>query len=141
MKTRRQRTSRVADGFTFVEILAALTFLAVVVPAIIGAATMAGRAGVTAERATIATELAENKLGEMLVGNAWSTASGTKGECGTDWPGYRYEVSTSDWTGDATNRMTEIDVDVFYSVQGAERSVHLSTLVDPNAPTPTPSTQ
>lgn len=123
------------------EILAALTFLAVVVPAIIGAATLANRAGVTAERATIASELAENKLGEMLVGNAWSTAAGTKGDFGTDWPGYRFEVGTSDWTGDTANRMTEIDVDVFYSVQGAERNVHLSTLVDPGAPTPTPSTQ
>src|SRR5438309_1626171 len=51
-------------GFTFVEVLAALTFLAILVPTLLGALSIANRASVMAERSAIAGQLGENKLNE-----------------------------------------------------------------------------
>ena len=132
-----RRTSRVA-GFTFVEILAALMFLGLVVPVILGALMTSNRTSLLAERGAIAGELAQNKLGEMLIANAWQASPSAKGDFGGDYPGYRWAVNAAGWTGDTVHPMTELDVDVFYTVQGHEFSNHLSTLVDPNAITTTP---
>ena len=129
-----------AWGFTFVEVLAAMLFLALVVPVIVGALAISNRTSLLAERGAIASELAENKLNEMLIDNLWRSAPSTRGDFGVDWSGYRWEISTADWTGDTTNRMTELSTDVYYKVQGQEYSVHLSTLVDPNAATATSAT-
>lgn len=126
------------DGFTFVEILAALLFLALVVPVLLGALMVSNRTSLLAERGAIAGELAQNKLGEMLIANAWQASPSAKGDFGGDYPGYRWAINTTGWTGDSVHPMTELDADVFYTVQGHEYNVRLSTLVDPNANTTTP---
>lgn len=87
---------------------------------------ISNRAGVASERTTIATQLAENKISELMLGDEWTTAS-SRGEFGTDWPGYRWELKKSDWESGA---MTELDLTVYFQVQGTERSVILSTLVN-----------
>ena len=93
------RRRKRAGGFTFVEILAALMFLAVVVPAIVTALTLSNKASEVTERSAAAGALAENKLNEMLTAGAWQTAGGTaSGDCGADWPGYRWEMTQSQWT-------------------------------------------
>ena len=69
----RRRKSR--GGFTFVEVLAALIFLAVVVPAIVTALTLSNKASEVTERSAAAGELAENKLNEMLTADAWQNGS------------------------------------------------------------------
>ncbi len=135
---RRTGTKKNRKGFTFVEILAAMLFLALVVPVILGALIVSNRTSLLAERGALAGELAQNKLGEMLIANAWQGSPSTKGDFGGDYPGYRWTVNTAGWTGDTIHPMTELSMDVFYTVQGHEYSVHLSTLVDPNAMTTTP---
>ena len=123
---RRQR----AGGFTFVEILAALLFLALVIPAIVTALSLSGRAGEMTERGGAAAQLAENKLNEMLVGDTWQTAPAGSGDFGTDWPNYRWQLTQTPWTTDSASSMTELKMEVFFKVQGAERSVELTTLVN-----------
>jgi type II secretory pathway pseudopilin PulG len=118
-----------ADAFTFVEVFAAMVFLAILVPAIVEGLTIANRASVVAERGSVAGELAENKLNEMLVGQAWASGTATSGDFGTDWPGYRWELSQTTWDQDNVNTMTELDMAVYFPVQGKERSVKLATLV------------
>ncbi len=118
-----------AAGFTFVEVLAALLFLAIVVPAIVQALTLANRASVMAERHAIAGEFAENKLNEMVVNNHWSNAPKTSGDFGAGAAGYRWQMTTGTWAADTINQMTELAIDVYYTVQGREYNVHLSTLV------------
>jgi type II secretory pathway pseudopilin PulG len=113
-------------GFTFVEVLAALLFLAIVVPAVVEALTIANRASVMSERHALAGEYAENKLNELMLDDAWSNAPATSGSFGS---GYRWEMKTSNWTADTVNPMTELVVNVYYTVQGHEYNVHLSTLV------------
>ena len=155
---RRTRTG----GFTFVEILAALMFLAVVIPTIVSALTISNRASEYTERGGAAGELAENKLNEMLTADAWQAAGSTAGgDCGPDWPGYRWEMTQTPWTGggsvggsaitstpasgatsgsttgtSSTNTnagnttLTELKITVFFKVQGVERNVALTTVVN-----------
>jgi len=118
-------------GFTFVEVLAAMLFLAILVPAILQALTLANRASEVSERSAIAAELASNKLGELTLNDAWSNAD-AKGDFGNEWPGYRYEVTQATWDVDS---MTQLSVNVFYPVQGKERSLQLVTLVSQSGTT------
>src|SRR6266481_7750029 len=53
-------------AFTLVEVLVAMTFLGILVPVIVSALSVATRASVSAERTTLAAQLAENKLSELL---------------------------------------------------------------------------
>jgi type II secretory pathway pseudopilin PulG len=131
MKPGRFSRMPAGEGFTFVEVFAAMVFLAILVPAIVEGLTLANRVSIVTERGSIAGELAENKLNELLLSSTGTSASvaQTNGDFGTDYPGYRWETSTDTWDQDQTNTMTELNVDVFYPVQGAERSVRLTTLV------------
>jgi Tfp pilus assembly protein PilV len=120
---------RARSAFTFAEVLAAMVFLAILVPVLIEGLTLANRAAVVAERTAIATQLGENRLNELLFNRAWATAS-TRGDFGRDWPGYRYELTRGTWPAD---RMIELTVRVSFEVQGREHEVRLTTLVDESA--------
>lgn len=122
----RSRFCKRPTGFTFVEILAAMFFLAILVPAILEGITLSSRIAVITERGAIATELAQNKLAELTLNNAWLSADAS-GDFGEDWQGYRWEVTQSTWDMDA---MTLLAVKVYFTVQGMERNVTLSTLVN-----------
>jgi len=140
MKTTRIPHAGTKDGFTFVEVFAALVFLAILVPAIVEGLSIANRTSVVAERSSIAGELAENKLNAILLSSTGgtATASDTGGDFGTDWPGYRWEMSQGTWDQDTVNTMSELSVEVFYPVQGRERSVTLTTLVSGTAQNQSP---
>lgn len=128
MRIQDNRSRRVG-GFTLIEVLAAMVFLAILVPAIMRAITIANRASVFSERSTVAAELAENKLDQQLVGNAWISGAAVKGDFGQDYPGFRWELSQTSWQGDTANPMTELAVEVFFPVQGKEHNLRLTTLV------------
>lgn len=111
-------------GFTFVEVLASLAFLGVLIPIVVSALTVSNRASVIAERSAIAAQLGENLLNEMIVEQTWSS-SGSRGDFGQDYPGYRWQLAQTTWT---TGSMTELTMDVFFPVQGREQSIQLGTL-------------
>jgi len=111
-------------GFTLVEVLASLAFLGALIPVVLSALMVANRAAVVAERSTIAAQIGENKLNEMVVEQTWSS-SGSRGDFGQDWPGYHWQLTQSTWT---TGNMTELTMDVFFPVQGREQSIQLGTL-------------
>ena len=118
------------DGaFTFIEVLAALLFLGILVPAVVSGLVLSNRLSVFSERNAAAEELAQNKLNELLIDDAWESTSDTRGDFGTDWPGYRWEMEQENWAGDTVNTMTELTMRVFFNVQGHEHSVRLTTLV------------
>jgi type II secretory pathway pseudopilin PulG len=111
-------------AFTLVEILAALAFLGLVIPVAVSAIMIANRAAVVSERSMIAVQLGENRLNDLMLANAWTTAESR----GTfDHPGYRWELKKQDWQ---TGAMSELTLEIFYQVQGAEQSVKLTTLVN-----------
>jgi type II secretory pathway pseudopilin PulG len=112
-------------AFTFVEMLAAMAFLGILIPVILSAMVSASRAGSFAERSTVAMQLGENRLNELTLGTEWSSAQ-NGGDFGADFPGYRWELAKNDWQNGA---MTELQLDVFFQVQGNEHEVRLSTMV------------
>ncbi len=77
-----------------------------------------------AERATVAVQLAENRLNELMLNNEWLSGE-TRGDFGEEWPGYRWELTRADWEA---GEMVELTMNVFFEVQGREHDVRLSTL-------------
>lgn len=116
---------RGTGGFTFVEILAAMVFLGILMPVVIGALLLSNRASEVAERSGVAAQLAENRLAELQLADAWTTA-GASGDFAADHPGYRWELTKTDWQA---GTMTELQLSVFFLVQSREDSVRLATLV------------
>ena len=123
-------------AFTFVEVLAAMAFLGILIPVLASALHLSSGVGSAAERSTIAAQLGENRLNELTLGDAWTSAE-SSGDFGTDWPGYRWELKKTDWQ---TGAMTELVIHVFFPVQGGEHEVQMSTLVSDSL-TQDPTTQ
>jgi hypothetical protein len=117
---------RRATAFTLVEVLACLTFLGILMPVVISALLVANRISVVSERSGIASQLGENRLSELMIANEWSS-SASRGEFGAEWPGYRWELTKTVWGNGA---MTELSLDVAFTVQGTEHHIRLATLVN-----------
>jgi type II secretory pathway pseudopilin PulG len=123
------RKQRQDSGFTLVEVLASLMFLAILVPAVVSALSLSSRISELSGRRAVAVELAENQLNEELMANNWMTGNSTKGDFGTGYLGYTWEMTQSTWSGDTLNSMTELAMEVTFPVQGRPQKVRLTTLV------------
>jgi len=134
MRGQRSRGSRnLQAGFTLVEMLAAMLFMAIVIPVALQGLRIASRAGAVAGRKGVAVQLAESKLNELIVTGQWHN-SGQGGACGPQWPGYQWTVKNAAWGGDTTlNSLRLVTVEVMYPVQGQNYNVHLSTVLPDTA--------
>ena len=142
-----------ASAFTLAEALAALLFLAIVIPIAIQGLQIASLAGEVAQRKGIAARVAERVLNENIASTNWnqSSQSGktTEGVLEFDWT-----LHSEPWAQNATNvvstgaagnslssgqpivnasvagqtTLTLLSVEVGYSVQNRPYSVRLSTL-------------
>ncbi|HPB29932.1 MAG TPA: hypothetical protein PLB62_00585 [Candidatus Sumerlaeota bacterium] len=115
-------------AFTFAEILAAMLFMAIVIPATVRGVSLANRMGVMAERKRIAAELADRKLTEVIIDQSWRDGEQDGIFDETDRENVitcRWALETEAW-GDGTMRL--VIVRVFFIVQGTEHSVALATL-------------
>lgn len=116
-------------GFTFIEILAAMLFMAIVIPAAVNGIMIANRAGISAERKRVAAQLADQKLTEIIITREWLNGDEegefTEEQLGGDAPLYRWGLTSYAWEEDA---MRVVALTVYYDVQGLEHSVTLSTL-------------
>jgi len=113
-------------GFTFVEILAAMLFMAIVIPVTVEGIMIANRAGVAAERKRVAVGLADMLLTEKVVTEEWRDGE-QQGDFGEDWPEYNWVLRNETWEEDG---MRLISVEVQFQVQGRDYSVGLSTLAE-----------
>ena len=116
-------------GFTLAEVLAAMLFMAIVLPAVVEGMALASRAGVAAQRGREAAQLADKTLAERVVSGDWQQGD-QEGDFEPDYPGYTWKLITDDWTEDA---MSVLTVEVTFTVQGRESTVRLSTLVSETA--------
>ena len=135
MRGQRSRGSRsLQAGFTLVEMLAAMLFMAIVIPVALQGLRIASRAGLVAGRKGVAVQLAESKLNELIVTGQWHN-SGQGGACGAQWPGYQWTVKNEPWGGDTSlNNLRLVTVEVIYPVQSQNYNVHLSTVLPDTAP-------
>jgi type II secretory pathway pseudopilin PulG len=124
--TRPARRARA--GFTLAEVLAALLFMAIVIPVTIEAVHVASRAGVVGVRKSVATRIAENVLNDQVARSQAGAASqnGTVEEQGVQ---YQWSALSEQWSVD---QLTLLTVQVSYPAQGQDYDVRLSTLIDPN---------
>ena len=115
-------------GFTLVEALAALAFLAIVIPVAVQAIQLASRAGQVAARKLVAARVADRVLNELIVTGQWknSAASGTAAEGLNE---FRWQLQSVSWQKDSLRQLT---LQVNYAVQGRDYHVSLSTLLDGN---------
>jgi type II secretory pathway pseudopilin PulG len=123
--TSNTRVARRPGAFTLAEVLAAMTFMAIVIPAAIEGMHIANRAGVVAQRKAVATRVAERVLNEALLGSQ-SQGSARNGVVQEGAIEFRWTVRHSIWPEDA---MRVVTAEVLYLVQGQEHDVRLSTLV------------
>ena len=119
--------SRRFGGFTFVELLATMVLIGIIMPVAMHSIALCASLGGQARRQIEAASLARTRLTELTASDDWKTSQ-KAGEFGDDWPGYRWTAEVSSWT-DST--LSQLDLTVFWQSRGRERSVMLSTLVNP----------
>ena len=115
---------RTRAAFTLAEVLAALLFMAIVIPVALEGLRIASLAGQVGERKAVAARVADRVLSELAV-----TGSLPDGDNGTVTEGpheYRWTVETVAWSEDTA--LQEATVRVVYFVQGREYEVTVSTL-------------
>ncbi|HTL71687.1 MAG TPA: hypothetical protein VL863_00185 [bacterium] len=119
------RVTRHNAAFTLAEVLAALLFLAIVIPAAVEAMHVASLAGEVGARKGSAGRIADRILNESLVTTNWSNGSqnGTATEGGRE---FNWTLSSQSWPEDAA--MSVVTVEVKFTAQAKEYSVKLSTL-------------
>ena len=129
---------RNCSAFTLAEVLAALLFLAIVVPTAVEALHIASLAGEVAARKGAAARVADRVLNESLVMTNWNsgTQNGTATENGIE---YRWTRSSAGWP--AQSALSMVTTVVKYSAQGKEYSVTLNTLANPTTPVAGTSSQ
>lgn len=122
LKTARHKK---CQAFTLAEVLAALLFLAIVVPAAVEAIHVASLAGEVGARKGAAGRIADRILNESLVMANWSNGSqnGTATENGRE---FNWTLSSQSWSEDSAMQM--VTVEVKFTAQAKEYSVKLSTL-------------
>ena len=127
MKGARRRS---AAGFTLAEVLAALLFMAIVIPVAIEGMHIASRVGTVSERKGEAARVAQRLLAETLVTTNWSQAV----QGGTLTEGQRqftWTLHSDPWNQDPNqNVIHQLTVEVKFKAQNQEYAVRMSTLVD-----------
>jgi prepilin-type N-terminal cleavage/methylation domain-containing protein len=118
---------RCFGGFTFIELLATMVLIAIIMPVAMRSIALCTRLGGQSRKQIEAASLARTKLTELTSSEDWETGD-KSGEFGSDWPGYRWTAEISNWTDSTLRRL---DLTVFWQSGGQQRSVTLSTLVYP----------
>jgi type II secretory pathway pseudopilin PulG len=120
-------------AFTLVELLAALMFMAIVIPVAVDALRVASLSGEFAARKAEAARVADEVLNESIVTTNWSSAvNGTVIDNGHE---FRYTVNSQTWPLDSTMQL--LTAEVTFSAGGRPCSVRLNTLVNPTSAGPT----
>ena len=115
------------SGFTLAEVLAAMLFMAIVIPVAMQGLQIASRAGLVSERKALAARLAESKLNELVVTGEWQSSS-TKGTIYEGLQSYPWVLESEPWSVDGAMRLLTVRVTV--PVQAQDYDVQVSTLVD-----------
>jgi hypothetical protein len=121
---------REAGGFTLAEVLAALLFMAIVIPVAIEGLHIASLAGSVAQRKGEAARVAQRLLTESLVTTNWnqSIQNGTviEGQRSFTWT-----LHNDMWNEDPNQSgLRQLSVEVHFTAQNRDYAVRMSTLVD-----------
>ncbi len=115
-------------GFTFVELLATIVLISIVMPVVMRTIGLCTQIAGQSRRQVEAVCLAKTKLTELTAAQDWQNGS-NRGDFGTDWPGYEWTMTLATWAEDASVR--QLDLTVSWRSVGRQRKITLSTLVYP----------
>ncbi len=119
-----------ANGFTLAEVLAALVFMAILIPVALEGLSLASRAGEVAARKSEAALVGERILNETIVTTNWNKnlQSGVLRQGITE---FRWTLRNDPWNLDpGLNTLRQLSVQVKFAAQGRDYAVQMSTLVD-----------
>ena len=117
---------RAPAAFTLVEVLAALTLMAIVIPVAVQALRIANLAGQVGQRKAVAARVAGRVLNELIV-TGQSRGTTQNGVVQEGAQQYQWSMRSEPWPQDAMRLVT---VQVTFPVQGRDYNVQLSTLMD-----------
>ena len=128
------------SAFTLAEVLAAMLFLAIVIPAAVEALHVASLAGEVAARKGAAARIGDRVLNESIVTTNWNVGSqnGTVTEGAEE---FHWTLNNQNWPVDTTAAMRMLTAEVTFSAQGHDYSVVMSTLASSQTPATTTGTQ
>jgi type II secretory pathway pseudopilin PulG len=123
---------RARHAFTLAEVLAAMLFMAIVIPVALQGLRIASLAGEVAQRKLVAARIGEKVLNELKVTGQLqnSSQSGAVSEGGVN---YKWAVHSQMWPEDTTTLMNLVTLTVTYTAQGKSYDVQMSTLQPQNA--------
>ncbi len=129
MNCARARINRSLQGaFTLAEVMAALVFMAIVIPVAIEALSIAGRSGEVAALKNQAALVADQVLNESLVTTNWEQTA-RSGITRQGFREFRWTLRNELWNGDpAQSELRQLTAEVAFQAQGRDYSVELSTL-------------
>lgn len=131
---RRQQRLGARSGFTLAEVLAALVFMAIVIPVALEGLSIASRAGEVAARKTEAALVAERILNENIVTTNWDQGI-QNGVVGQGLREFRWSLRNEPWNQDPNlTTLRLLSVEVTYTARGQEFNLQLNTLVDSQNP-------
>ncbi len=127
---RRAPEQTCTTGFTLAEVMAALVFMAIVIPVAMQALSIASRAGEVAARKSEAALVAERILTESIVTTNWAQAV-QNGSVRQGIRDFRWTLKSEPWNEDPRQSdLRLLSVEVTFAAQGQDYGVKLSTLVD-----------
>lgn len=126
--TATPRHARAKGGFTLAEVLAALVFMAIVIPVAVQALRIGARASESALRKDAATRIARQALDEAVVVSS-PTGGSQRGSVSENQVNYQWEVRSEAWQ---VSQLRLLTARVSYAVQGANQEIQLTTLASPS---------
>ena len=130
LQSRRRRANHSQSAFTLAEVMAALVFMAIVIPVALEGLSIASRAGEVAARKSEAALVGERVLNENLVTTNWTQAQ-QSGMIRQGLREFAWTLHNDPWSGDPNQSdMRQLTVDVTFTAQGRDYVVHLSTLAN-----------
>jgi hypothetical protein len=109
-------------------VLAAMMFMAIVIPVAVQGLRIAGLAGEVGQRKIVAARIGNKVLNELKVTGQLqnTTQSGVVKEGGLP---YQWSLRSAAWTEDTTSPMNVVTLTVVFTAQGKSYDVKLSTLL------------
>jgi len=125
----RIRPVRTRCGFTFVELLATLVFICVLMPTAMRGVSLCVQIAGESQRQIEAAALAKTQMTELIVTGDWQ--NGARNGTFVDWPNYKWTADVSNWTdaGNTNTSIRQLEVSVIWRSRGTERKLTLTTLI------------
>ncbi|MBW1691929.1 MAG: prepilin-type N-terminal cleavage/methylation domain-containing protein [Deltaproteobacteria bacterium] len=117
------QSSKKISGFTLLEVMIAVTIIAIVLVAVFGSQSQSLSLANDAKFNTTAALLAQRKMAEVEIGN-FQDLSSSSGDFGEDFPEYQWELTVSEVPLPGTGEveyLKQVDLIVFWGDQDQYR--------------------